>query len=54
MINQGTQGENTEQVQQTVQQGTTATTEQKELTVADVTDEDLLYDNLRARALMVV
>lgn len=51
MINQGTQGENTEQVQQTVQQGTTATTEQKELTVADVTDEDLLYDNLRARAL---
>ena len=51
VINQGTQGENTEQVQQTVQQGTTATTEQKELTVADVTDEDLLYDNLRARAL---
>ena len=51
MINQGTQGENTEQVQQTVQQDTTATTEQKELTVADVTDEDLLYDNLRARAL---
>ena len=42
VINQGTQGENTEQVQQTVQQGTTATTEQKELTVADVTDEDLL------------
>ena len=51
VINQGTQGENTEQVQQTVQQDTTATTEQKELTVADVTDEDLLYDNLRARAL---
>ncbi len=46
-VNQNGQGTNTEQPVQTVPVSTT----QETLTLADVTDDDLLYDNLRARAL---